>query len=368
MRRDFPNEYDTCVANLREIIEYGALFYGESSPAVPTDATGLPDDLEAKHKAGTMTSEIAAWAEAHLADEVWPPRIPLALIGPTAGALHGFIHPHRQGDICRVAIHNPLHAEVTGFQYRSNRVINPGVVDATAGLVVEHDHGSAWSGMLFHPVDELAPATMSLTDSVEELNLRVASLEEAARRARERAALLKAEAALVGTKLENVARKTAADLAAIDAAKAAVAAAKAKADAAKAEADDLAAKAEANPSREADAKAKVAASKAASLELAHLNAELELKKVEISGAEARLQEKWGDKIHNPTEGLTDVSQLKGAHNIDRVPEFNAEYKELEDLRKKRDELAPRLAAAKSKAIAAKKAADAAEKEEYWVRP
>ena len=158
LQRDFPDDYQNCLANLREIIEYGALFHGDSGPALPEDAQNLPDNLEEKHRSGSLSSEKTAWREAQIADEQWPPRLPLAVIAPMAGSLHGFIHGHRQGDICRVAIHNPLYAEVTGFQYRANRQINSDIVGATAGLVVEHNLGEAWSGVVFQPAQDLAKA------------------------------------------------------------------------------------------------------------------------------------------------------------------------------------------------------------------
>lgn len=87
--------------------------------------------------------------------EQWPPRIPLTIIGPIAGGMHGFISAHRQGDVCRVAVHNPLWAEIIGFQYRQDRRINTQIVGATAGMVVEHDHGNAWTGMVFRPAEDL---------------------------------------------------------------------------------------------------------------------------------------------------------------------------------------------------------------------
>ena len=158
LQRDFPDDYQNCLANLREIIEYGALFHGDSGPALPDDAEGLPDNLEERHRAGELSSEELAFREADVADERWPPRLPLAVIAPMAGSLHGFIHGHRQGDICRIAIHNPLYAEVAGFQYRSNRQINDDIVGATAGLVVEHNLGEAWSGVVFQPAQDIENA------------------------------------------------------------------------------------------------------------------------------------------------------------------------------------------------------------------
>lgn len=88
-------------------------------------------------------------------EERWPPRIPITSIESMAGIFHGFIPAHRQGDICRVAVHNPLFVEMVGYQYRSDRQINESLVGASAGMVVDHDRGAAWSGFVFRPTDAL---------------------------------------------------------------------------------------------------------------------------------------------------------------------------------------------------------------------
>ena len=87
--------------------------------------------------------------QGELDKERWPPRLPLTVAQPMAGALHGFVPAHRHGDVCRVAVHHPLWAEVIGFQYREDRPINTDIAEATSGLVVEHDTGQAWSGLVF---------------------------------------------------------------------------------------------------------------------------------------------------------------------------------------------------------------------------
>ena len=53
--------------------------------------------------------------------------------------MHSFVGGHRQGDICRVAVHDPFTAEIVGYQYRDNRAINRDVVGAAAAIVVEHN-------------------------------------------------------------------------------------------------------------------------------------------------------------------------------------------------------------------------------------
>ena len=88
-------------------------------------------------------------------DDTWPPRIPLPLMEPMAGALHGFIAAHRQGDIARVTVHDPFHAEITGFQYRNDRRINADLSTALGGMVVEHDFNQAWSGIVFRRSEDM---------------------------------------------------------------------------------------------------------------------------------------------------------------------------------------------------------------------
>lgn len=84
------------------------------------------------------------------ADEQWPPRLPLPVMQPMAGSQHGFVSGHRQGDACRVAVHDVMRAEIVGFQYRSDRDLNQAsMAGAVAGIVVEHNRGAGWSGMVF---------------------------------------------------------------------------------------------------------------------------------------------------------------------------------------------------------------------------
>ncbi len=122
---DYPN------ASLELIENYDQVF-------------GSDDDADA----------VRARKEAELAAERWPPRLPLSVIQPFAGRLHGFVGGHRQGDACRVAIHDPLWAEVVGFQYRDDRPLNTDIKGATAGLVVEHDTGKSWSGVVFRRTED----------------------------------------------------------------------------------------------------------------------------------------------------------------------------------------------------------------------
>ena len=85
-----------------------------------------------------------------------PPTLELALVEPMAGGSHGFIPQHREGDICRVSIINPLFAEVLGFCYRENQTIGKNIHDASAGVIIHHDSiSSQWKGILFRPYDQI---------------------------------------------------------------------------------------------------------------------------------------------------------------------------------------------------------------------
>ena len=92
----------------------------------------------------------------------WPPSIRLAPMKPVAGNLHGFVSAHRQGDLCRVAVVNPLYAEIVGFGYRDDRYLNAGIRDATAGMVVRQG-AEEWRGMLFRPGKDMEREYEDLT-------------------------------------------------------------------------------------------------------------------------------------------------------------------------------------------------------------
>lgn len=103
---------------------------------------------------GDGESESSFLRDAKAVQERWPVRIPVTAIEPMAGSVHGFIPGHRQGDICRLAVYNPFYMELIGYQYRSDRQINSTVVDVSAGMIVEHNYGSAWSGLVFRRTEE----------------------------------------------------------------------------------------------------------------------------------------------------------------------------------------------------------------------
>ena len=92
------------------------------------------------------------------AEDRWPPRIAVPVVEPMAGAMHSFLGGHRQGDLCRVAVHDPFTAEVVGFQYRDNRPINRDVVGAAAAIVVEHNFNDAWSGIVLRSTEDMVDA------------------------------------------------------------------------------------------------------------------------------------------------------------------------------------------------------------------
>lgn len=101
---------------------------------------------------------LATRADAEEMADRWPPRIPLPVVQPMAGSMHGFLVAHRHGDTCRVAVHSPLSAEVVGFQYREDRKINSDVSTSVAGVVVEHNYDRAWSGLVFRRVEDMEQA------------------------------------------------------------------------------------------------------------------------------------------------------------------------------------------------------------------
>ena len=118
---------DVSVEDQALIDEYGAIFKTNDDP---TDK-----DYDAK-------------LDATYEPERWPPRLPLSIVEPMAGLMHGFITGHRQGDTCRVAVFNPFSAEILGFQYRVNTQITEDVQPATAGVIVKHNYADSWSGIL----------------------------------------------------------------------------------------------------------------------------------------------------------------------------------------------------------------------------
>ena len=81
--------------------------------------------------------------------------VPLAPVVPGAGNLHGFVSDHRQGDWCRVAVVNPLFAEVVGFCHRDDRYLRESVRDATVGIVMREGRDDEWRGMLFRADEDL---------------------------------------------------------------------------------------------------------------------------------------------------------------------------------------------------------------------
>ena len=87
-------------------------------------------------------------------DAPWPPCVPLSPMAPGAGNLHGFVSDHRQGDWCRVAVVNPLYAEIVGFCHRDDRYLSERVRDATVGIVVREGEDE-WRGMVFRPDEDL---------------------------------------------------------------------------------------------------------------------------------------------------------------------------------------------------------------------
>ena len=139
---------------------------GEGAPIVSgvvDDGDSAPGELVHRDRLGRIPirfSFVAAAEEAGESsssgngDASRPPLVPLAMVGPFAGGLHGFVSAHRQGDWCRVAVINPLFAEIVGFGYRDDRYLGANVRDATMGIVIRQGRED-WRGMLFRPDEDL---------------------------------------------------------------------------------------------------------------------------------------------------------------------------------------------------------------------
>ena len=139
-----------------------------------TDGSGTEESDEGIHlapepwrlanpAAAADTSETPAPPE-----DRWPPRIALPVVEPMAGAMHSFVGGHRQGDICRVAVHDPFTAEIVGYQYRDNRAINRDVVGAAAAIVVEHNFADAWTGIVLRRIEDMDDPETVETDETSE--------------------------------------------------------------------------------------------------------------------------------------------------------------------------------------------------------
>jgi len=116
------------------------LSFGQGDPATPSGPAG---DNGANGAGGDSPSAP-------------PPELTLPVIGPMAGGAHGFVPGHRQGDICAVAVHHPMLAEIVGFSFEEHRSIGGELVDVSMGVFVEG--GGDYRdliGMVFRPAEEL---------------------------------------------------------------------------------------------------------------------------------------------------------------------------------------------------------------------
>ena len=136
---------------------------GESDPGEPVARDYLgripvrfafqcePEDEEAPaDAAGSAGDTAGSGAEAPTA-----PTVALSVVDPMAGGVHGFVPEHRQADLCRIAVHHPLHAEVHGFAYNDGRRIGERTSDSSMGMIVGN-RPEGWSGVLFRPKEEVA--------------------------------------------------------------------------------------------------------------------------------------------------------------------------------------------------------------------
>lgn len=139
----------------------------EDNPVEEGSLAGQYGELFGADEDDLTADVLAARADAAEEPDRWPARIPLPVVKPMAGALHGFIVAHRHGDSCRVAVHNPFTAEIIGFQYRDDRRINADLSRSVAGLVVEHNYAEAWSGLVFRRTEDMEGDMPVALDDVE---------------------------------------------------------------------------------------------------------------------------------------------------------------------------------------------------------
>lgn len=108
------------------------LCFGQDAP-VP----GADDEQEGQESVGAFAAPP-------------PPELRLPVATLMAGGEHGFVPGHRHGDVCRVAIHHPMAAEIVGFAYADHRRVGEELVDVSMGVVVSL-HDEEWSGLVFQP-------------------------------------------------------------------------------------------------------------------------------------------------------------------------------------------------------------------------
>ena len=140
---------------------------GESDPGEPVARDYLgripvrfafqcePEDEEAPADAAESGADASAAPTVGLPAA---PTVALSVVDPMAGGVHGFVPGHRQADLCRIAVHHPLHAEIHGFAYDDGRRIGERTSDSSMGMIVGN-RPEGWSGVLFRPKDELAKET-----------------------------------------------------------------------------------------------------------------------------------------------------------------------------------------------------------------
>lgn len=148
-RPALPDEEGAAIVS--GIVDDGTSDTGE---LIERDRMGrIPIRFPFVHEAPTDAESDAATGDS--LDVPWPPLVPIAPVVPGAGNLHGFVSDHRQGDWCRVAVVNPLYAEVVGFCHRDDRYLSESVRDATVGIVMREGQDDEWRGMLFRPEEDL---------------------------------------------------------------------------------------------------------------------------------------------------------------------------------------------------------------------
>ena len=155
------------VASARHLVSEGA--YDNDATLLRADTAWHPPEPEPR-RLRNPSPEADTLETPTPPEDRWPPRIALPVVEQMAGAMHSFVGGHRQGDICRVAVHDPFTAEIVGYQYRDNRAINRDVVGAAAAILVEHNYEDAWSGIVLRRIEDMDDAESDETseDATEE--------------------------------------------------------------------------------------------------------------------------------------------------------------------------------------------------------
>ena len=123
---------------------------------VARDALGrIPVRIAASGWPQNIAADTTSDASVTDPDAQWPARLWLSPMVKGAGAGHGVVDSHRQGDWCLIEVTSPFFAEVAGSVFRDNRSWRTGVEATTLGWVTRQDRDEP-EGVVFQ-ADETLP-------------------------------------------------------------------------------------------------------------------------------------------------------------------------------------------------------------------